>query len=37
MSECECINCGYYYKGEGDDYPCCHCGDGEPAPCEYDD
>lgn len=38
MSECERINCGYYYRGEDDDYPCCHCpDDGFPAPCEYDD
>ena len=37
MSECERINCGYYYKGEDDDYPCCHCGDGDIASCECDD
>lgn len=37
MCECERINCGYYYKSEDDDYPHCHCGDGELAPCEYDD
>lgn len=36
MSYCDSINCDYY-KGEDDDFPCCHCGDGEPAPCEYDD
>ena len=37
MSYCDDINCGYYYKGEDDDYPCCHCpDDGFPAPCEYD-
>ena len=38
MCECDRINCGYYYKGEDDDYPCCHCpDDGFPAPCEYDE
>lgn len=37
MCECERINCGYYYKGEDDDYPCCHCEDGDIAPCECDD
>lgn len=38
MSECERINCGYYYKGEDDNYPHCHCSDdGFPAPCECDD
>ena len=37
MCECERINCGYYYKGEDDDYPCCHCGDGDIAPCECDE
>ena len=37
MSYCDDINCGYYYKGEEDDYLCCHCEDGDIAPCEYDD
>lgn len=37
MSECERINCGYYYKGKDDDYSCCHCEDGDIAPCECDD
>ena len=34
MSECEKMNCGYYYKTEDDDFPCCHF-EGWPAPCEY--
>lgn len=37
MSECEKINCGYYYKGEEDDFPCCHFEGYWIAPCEYDD
>lgn len=37
MSECERTNCGYYYKGEDDDYPCCHCEDDDVASCEYDE
>ena len=36
MSKCDEINCGYYYKGEGDDSPCCHF-EGWMAPCEYED
>ena len=36
MSYCDQINCGYYYKGEDDDFPCCHCPDGDIAPCEDD-
>ena len=24
MSECEKMNCGYYWKEEGEDFPCCH-------------
>lgn len=24
MSKCEKMNCGYYYKTEEDDFPCCH-------------
>ena len=38
MSECEKMNCGYWWKEEGEDYPRCHYpDDGTPAPCEYDD
>lgn len=39
MSYCDRINCGYYYKGEDDDFPCCHYPEDDlsPAPCEYDD
>lgn len=36
MSECEKMNCGYYYKDEEDDFPCCHF-EGWTAPCEYED
>ena len=35
---CESMNCGYYWQGEDDDFPCCHCpDDGFPAPCEAED
>ena len=35
---CESMNCGYYWQGEDDDFPCCHCpDDGFPAPCEGED
>ena len=38
MSECEKMNCGYYYKKEGEDYPHCqYPDDGTLAPCEYED
>jgi hypothetical protein len=39
MSYCDRINCGYYYKGEDDDFSCCHYPEDDlnPAPCEYDD
>lgn len=38
MCLCDRINCGYYYKGEDDDYPTCHCPDDlSPAPCEDDE
>ena len=38
MSYCDRVNCGYYYKGEDDDYPSCHCPDDlHPAPCEDDE
>ena len=36
MSKCDEINCGYYYKGEDDDFPCCHF-KGWIAPCECED
>lgn len=36
MNECDSINCGYWYKGEDDDFPCCHF-EGCTAPCEYED
>ena len=36
MNFCDRINFGYYYKGEDDDFPCCHYPDNDPypAPCE---
>ena len=38
MSYCDKINCGYYYKAEEDDFPCCHFdGPNGWAPCECDD
>ena len=38
MNYCDEINCGYYYKTEEDDFPCCHFPDDDyPAPCEVDD
>lgn len=37
MSLCADSNCGYYYTIQGEIYPRCHCPDGIPAPCEYDD
>ena len=39
MSYCDKSNCGYYYKGEDDDFACCHYpeDDMSPAPCEWDD
>lgn len=36
MSKCDEMNCGYWYKGEDDDFPCCHF-EGWTAPCEYED
>lgn len=36
MSECEKMNCGYYWKEEGEDFPSCHF-EGWTAPCEYED
>lgn len=37
MSECEKMNCGYWYKGEDDDFPCCHFDGWWTPPCEEDD
>lgn len=38
MGYCERTNCGYYWKEEGEDFPCCHfTGPDGWAPCEYDD
>ena len=38
MSYCDTINCGYYWREEGEAYPCCHYNDESyPAPCEYED
>lgn len=38
MSYCDKINCGYYYKDEDDDFPCCHfVGPDGTAPCEQDE
>ena len=37
MTRCE--QCGYFWKGEGDDFAGCHydsLGEWDPAPCEYD-
>lgn len=35
---CSSINCGYYYKEEGEKFPHCHFeGPVGWAPCEYDD
>ena len=36
MSECEKMNCGYYYREEDEDFPRCHF-KGWTAPCEYED
>ena len=36
MSKCGEMNCGYWYKGEDDDFPTCHF-EGWTAPCEYED
>lgn len=33
----ECKNCPYYYKGEDDDFACCHFEGNFLAPCEEDD
>lgn len=36
MSRCE--NCGYHWKGEDDEFPCCHFeGPVGWAPCEQDE
>ena len=34
INECERINCGYYYCGDNELHPSCHCPDDVPAPCE---
>lgn len=33
---CRCENCGYWYKGDTDDFPCCHAEEWL-APCNYDE
>ena len=33
----ECKNCPYFYKGEDDDFACCHFEGNFLAPCEEDD
>ena len=38
MGYCERINCGYYWKEEGEAFPCCHyLGPDGWAPCEQED
>lgn len=38
MSECEKMNCGYWFKGENDLFSCCHFeGPVDWAPCEQDE
>lgn len=37
MSYCEQINCGYYWKEEGEDFPSCHFEGWWKAPCEEND
>ena len=37
MSECEKMNCGYYYKDEHDDFPCCHFEGYWMVPCVYEE
>ena len=34
---CERINCGYWWKEEWEDFPCCKFHGYGPAPCEVDD
>lgn len=34
MGFCENINCGYWWRDEGEDYACCHYNDPWSAPCE---
>ena len=37
MNKCEKMNCGYWFKGDNDLFPCCHCDEPEGyAPCEYE-
>lgn len=35
----KCTDCGYHWKDENDEFPCCHYDAPFPAPCEqeYDD
>lgn len=38
MGFCESINCGYWYEGEEDDFPCCHYEDDDGcAPCDEEE
>lgn len=37
MSYCEEINCGYYYKENGKEFPSCHFEGWWVAPCEEND
>ena len=37
MSECEKMNCGYWYKGEDANFSCCHFDGWWTPPCEEDD
>lgn len=32
----KCEDCGYWWKEEDEDFPCCHF-EGWTAPCEYED
>ena len=37
MVYCDSINCGYWYKGKDDDFPCCHFEGWWKPPCEEND
>ena len=37
MGFCESINCGYWWRDEGEGYAYCHYNDPWPAPCEYEE
>lgn len=40
MSDCEVLNCGYYYQNEDEDFPSCHFPSDDyhtHAPCEVDE